>query len=73
MATSAQIDAGNHKPAMRMMSMVLHPRSGSVVGQRMLLFDHGLGAGDLCIGAGNNPRHDARRMVQLLITGLCIR
>jgi AcrR family transcriptional regulator len=29
-----------------------------------------LGVGNLCIGAENNPRYDARAMVELLITGL---
>jgi AcrR family transcriptional regulator len=29
-----------------------------------------LGVGNLCIGADNNPRYDARRMVALVITGL---
>ena len=29
-----------------------------------------LGVGNLCIGAGDNPRYDARRMVELLIAGL---
>ncbi len=28
------------------------------------------GVGNLCIGAGNNPRYDARRMVELVIAGL---
>jgi AcrR family transcriptional regulator len=28
------------------------------------------GVGNLCVGAGNNPRYDARRMVELVITGL---
>ena len=28
------------------------------------------GIGNLCVGADNNPRYDARRMVQLLIAGL---
>jgi AcrR family transcriptional regulator len=28
------------------------------------------GVGNLCIGAGTNPRYDARRMVQLVIAGL---
>ena len=28
------------------------------------------GVGNLCIGADNNPRYDARRMVGLLIAGL---
>ena len=33
---------------------------------------HGLmlGVGNLCIGADNNPRYDARRMVELVIAGL---
>ncbi|AWS45929.1 TetR/AcrR family transcriptional regulator [Streptosporangium sp. 'caverna'] len=31
------------------------------------------GVGNLCIGAGSNPRYDARRMVGLLITGLRLR
>lgn len=30
------------------------------------------GVGNLCIGADNNPRYDARRMVELLIAGLRI-
>ena len=30
------------------------------------------GVGSLCIGADNNPRYDARRMVDLLIAGLCL-
>jgi AcrR family transcriptional regulator len=29
-----------------------------------------LGVGNLCIGAENNPRYDARRMVELVIAGL---
>jgi AcrR family transcriptional regulator len=29
-----------------------------------------LGVGNLCIGADNNPRYDARRMVELLVAGL---
>ncbi len=29
-----------------------------------------LGVGNLCIGADNNPRYDARRMVELFIAGL---
>jgi AcrR family transcriptional regulator len=29
-----------------------------------------IGIGNLCIGAENNPRYDARRMVELLIAGL---
>ena len=29
-----------------------------------------LGVGNLCIGADNNPRYDARRMVGLVIAGL---
>jgi hypothetical protein len=29
-----------------------------------------LGVGNLCIGADNNPRYDARRMVELVIAGL---
>jgi hypothetical protein len=28
------------------------------------------GVGNLCIGADNNPRYDARRMVELVIAGL---
>ncbi len=28
------------------------------------------GVGNLCIGAGNDPRYDARRMVELVIAGL---
>ncbi len=28
------------------------------------------GVGNLCIGAGNDPRYDARRMVEVLIAGL---
>jgi hypothetical protein len=28
------------------------------------------GVGGLCAGAGNNPRYDARRLVELLIAGL---
>ena len=28
------------------------------------------GVGNLCIGADNNPRYDARRLVELLIAGL---
>ncbi len=28
------------------------------------------GVGNLCIGAGNDPRYDARRMVELLVAGL---
>ncbi|MDB5075834.1 MAG: regulatory protein TetR, partial [Chloroflexi bacterium] len=28
------------------------------------------GVGNLCIGAENNPRYDARRMVELVIAGL---
>ncbi|MFG3299386.1 TetR/AcrR family transcriptional regulator [Micromonospora chersina] len=28
------------------------------------------GVGNLCIGAGNDPRYDARRLVQLLVAGL---
>ncbi|MFG2109948.1 TetR/AcrR family transcriptional regulator [Micromonospora chersina] len=31
------------------------------------------GVGNLCIGAGNDPRYDARRLVQLLVTGLRVR
>jgi hypothetical protein len=30
------------------------------------------GVGNLCIGAENNPRYDARRMVELLIAGLSV-
>lgn len=29
------------------------------------------GVGNLCIGADNDPRYDARRLVELLIAGLC--
>jgi AcrR family transcriptional regulator len=32
-----------------------------------------LGVGNLCIGADNNPRYDARRMVALVIAGLRLR
>jgi hypothetical protein len=28
------------------------------------------GVGNLCIGADNNPRYDARRMVELVVAGL---
>ncbi|MGY0002933.1 TetR/AcrR family transcriptional regulator [Micromonospora sp. I033] len=28
------------------------------------------GVGNLCVGAGNDPRYDARRLVQVLIAGL---
>ncbi|MBL7498079.1 TetR/AcrR family transcriptional regulator [Frankia sp. CNm7] len=28
------------------------------------------GVASLCVGAGNNPRYDARRLVELLVTGL---
>jgi hypothetical protein len=28
------------------------------------------GVGNLCIGAESDPRYDARRLVELLITGL---
>ncbi len=28
------------------------------------------GVGNLCIGAGNDPRYDPRRMVELVIAGL---
>ncbi|GHO79874.1 hypothetical protein KSD_76450 [Ktedonobacter sp. SOSP1-85] len=28
------------------------------------------GIGNLCVGADNDPRYDARRMVELLIAGL---
>jgi hypothetical protein len=31
------------------------------------------GVGNLCIGAENNPRYDARRMVELVIAGLRLR
>ncbi|SCL49744.1 TetR/AcrR family transcriptional regulator [Micromonospora chersina] len=31
------------------------------------------GVGNLCIGAGNDPRYDARRLVQLLLAGLRVR
>ena len=31
------------------------------------------GVGNLCIGAGNDPRYDARRLVDLLIAGLRVR
>ncbi|MFG1656738.1 TetR/AcrR family transcriptional regulator [Micromonospora chersina] len=31
------------------------------------------GVGNLCIGAGNDPRYDARRLVQLLVSGLRVR
>jgi AcrR family transcriptional regulator len=31
------------------------------------------GVGNLCIGADNNPRYDARRMVELVIAGLRLR
>ncbi|MEU1983403.1 TetR/AcrR family transcriptional regulator [Nocardia sp. NPDC019395] len=31
------------------------------------------GVGNLCIGADNDPRYDARRMVGLMITGLRVR
>ncbi|MFE3444255.1 TetR/AcrR family transcriptional regulator [Nocardia sp. NPDC059180] len=31
------------------------------------------GVGNLCIGAGSNPRYDARRMVGLVIAGLRLR
>ncbi|MFC0006760.1 TetR/AcrR family transcriptional regulator [Micromonospora siamensis] len=31
------------------------------------------GVGNLCIGAGNDPRYDARRLVDLLVTGLRVR
>ena len=31
------------------------------------------GVGNLCIGAANNPRYDARRMVELFIAGLRLR
>ncbi|MEU9828033.1 TetR/AcrR family transcriptional regulator [Micromonospora chersina] len=31
------------------------------------------GVGNLCIGAGNDPRYDARRLVQLLVAGLRVR
>ncbi|MEU4220434.1 helix-turn-helix domain-containing protein [Actinoplanes sp. NPDC026623] len=31
------------------------------------------GVGNLCIGAGKDPRYDARRMVELLIAGLRVR
>lgn len=31
------------------------------------------GVGNLCIGAENNPRYDARRMVELLVAGLLVR
>jgi AcrR family transcriptional regulator len=33
-------------------------------------FELMLGVGNLCIGADNNPRYDARRMVELVIAGL---
>jgi hypothetical protein len=28
------------------------------------------GVGNLCIGAGHDPRYDARRLIELLIAGL---
>jgi len=28
------------------------------------------GVGNLCVGAGSDPRYDARRLVELLIAGL---
>lgn len=31
------------------------------------------GVGNLCIGAANDPRYDARRLVQLLVAGLRVR
>ncbi|MFG1830795.1 TetR/AcrR family transcriptional regulator [Micromonospora chersina] len=31
------------------------------------------GVGNLCIGAGSDPRYDARRLVQLLVAGLRVR
>ncbi|WP_433394199.1 TetR/AcrR family transcriptional regulator [Micromonospora sp. KLBMP9576] len=31
------------------------------------------GVGNLCIGAGNDPRYDARRLVGLLVVGLRVR
>jgi hypothetical protein len=31
------------------------------------------GVGNLCVGAENNPRYDARRLVGLLIAGLRVR
>ena len=36
-------------------------------------FELMLGVGNLCIGADNNPRYDARRMVGLVIAGLRLR
>ena len=30
------------------------------------------GVGNLCVGAGNDPRYNPRRLVELLVTGLCI-
>jgi AcrR family transcriptional regulator len=33
-------------------------------------FELMLGVGNLCIGAESNPRYDARRLVELVITGL---
>ncbi len=40
----------------------IRPDTGALV----LLF----GVGNLCIGAENNPRYDARRMIELVIAGL---
>ncbi|TWJ24237.1 hypothetical protein JD76_04386 [Micromonospora endolithica] len=31
------------------------------------------GVGNVCVGAGNDPRYDARRLVDLLVTGLRVR
>jgi AcrR family transcriptional regulator len=42
---------------------------GSDVDALELMF----GVGNLCIGAERNPRYDARRMAQLMITGLRVR
>ena len=33
-------------------------------------FELMFGVGNLCVGAGGDPRYDARRMVDLLIAGL---
>ena len=44
--------------------------SAGEIRPEMDAFELMLGVGNLCIGADNNPRYDARRMVELVIAGL---
>ena len=58
---------GNRSTETLSLRAMVEPEGGAPTGRVDLTVR---GVGSLCIGAGNDPRYNARRMVGLLIAGL---